>query len=361
MKFDKNIRKFLGKNGKINSNILNTCVDPEMSKLFWFLNNGITIVCDSYDLNKDADMPTVTIDNLQIVNGCQTSETLKHALEANLLQEKTSVLVKIFATKDPILMDGITISTNNQNSINNRDLKANDQIQIDLQDAFYEKFQLHYERKRNEFKNDKNIDKSRIIKNEKVAQAFLSLGRKKPSLARDKVSKIFSEEKIYKEIFDNADIVQMAFCYKLLSFIESKQRASILKYEKSKNDIGLDMVSYGSLHLVRILGALIMGKDSFLTTNELTQLIVKLDDKNVPEELLKKYELSLEIFEVVQTKNSKHFSSVANFTKNTTLQSLINKEIEQVYQPIQIVKKKLGARRQKPKQKNSGQKINPTK
>jgi hypothetical protein len=204
--FDKNIRKYLGKNGKINNNILSTCSDLIKSKYFWFLNNGITIVCDSYDINKDADMPSVTIENLQIVNGCQTSETLKHAFEEGILQEKTAVLVKIFATKDPLLMDGITISTNNQNSINNRDLKANDQIQIDLQIAFFEKFQLFYERKRNEFKNNNLIERTKVIKNEKVAQAFLSLGRKKPSLARDKVSKIFSEDKIYKEIFDNADI-----------------------------------------------------------------------------------------------------------------------------------------------------------
>lgn len=354
--FDKNIRKYLGKNGKINANILSTCSDAEKSKYFWFLNNGITIVCDSYDINKDADMPTVSVHNLQIVNGCQTSETLKHAFEAGALQEKTSVLVKIFATKDPHLMDGITISTNNQNSINNRDLKANDQVQIDLQAAFFEKFQLHYERKRNEFKVNPDIDRSKIIKNEKVAQAFLSFGRKKPSLARDKVSKIFSEEKIYKEIFDNADVVQMAFCYKLLTYTESKQKSSLQLL--GKNDLALDMVSYGNLHITRILGALLQDKDSFLPADKLLELITKIDgnDSTVHEV----YAKSLALFEKVLRSNQKQFTSVANFTKNATLQSLLNKEIDLIYNPTKVVKKVGQKKPKKTIRRNSTAKKNTT-
>jgi AIPR protein len=42
--FDSNIRRFLGKRGNVNKDILKTCTDVNVSYQFWFLNNGITII-----------------------------------------------------------------------------------------------------------------------------------------------------------------------------------------------------------------------------------------------------------------------------------------------------------------------------
>ena len=74
--FDANIRRFLGTRGAVNSDILRTCADTATSYQFWFLNNGITVICDSFDPVTDPDNPHVKIKNMQIVNGCQTASAL---------------------------------------------------------------------------------------------------------------------------------------------------------------------------------------------------------------------------------------------------------------------------------------------
>jgi hypothetical protein len=127
--FDSNIRRFLGRGRAVNSEILRTASDPASSYLFWFLNNGITVICDSFDAVTDPDKPVVKIRNLQIVNGCQTTTALAHAAQEGSLRSDTRVLLRIYEATDPTLASRIVLTTNNQNRISTRDLKANDAIQ----------------------------------------------------------------------------------------------------------------------------------------------------------------------------------------------------------------------------------------
>ena len=60
----------------MNSDIAATSSNVNESFMFWFFNNGITIVCDGCDIVDNADNPHMKLKNLQIVNGCQTSMTL---------------------------------------------------------------------------------------------------------------------------------------------------------------------------------------------------------------------------------------------------------------------------------------------
>ena len=115
--FDLNLRPFLGTVGKVNQEIDKTCTDIKDSKLFWFLNNGVTMICDKVDVVKDADRPLIKLSNVQIVNGCQTTVTLLNALKRNVLNDEVSILVKILETKDVNLIGKITLTTNNQNKI----------------------------------------------------------------------------------------------------------------------------------------------------------------------------------------------------------------------------------------------------
>lgn len=58
----------------INKEIVETVRDPVKKKMFHLLNNGITIVCDSFRFEEEEGQ--LQIRNLQIVNGCQTVYTL---------------------------------------------------------------------------------------------------------------------------------------------------------------------------------------------------------------------------------------------------------------------------------------------
>jgi hypothetical protein len=101
--FDSNIRRFLGRGRAVNSEILRTASDPASSYLFWFLNNGITVICDSFDAVTDPDKPVVKIRNLQIVNGYQTTTALAHAANEGSLRSDTRVLLRIYEATDPTL------------------------------------------------------------------------------------------------------------------------------------------------------------------------------------------------------------------------------------------------------------------
>lgn len=83
--FDKNIREYLGNKG-VNKSIYQTLLDEEDRKNFFYYNNGITVICDRMtkivtqpsDYNMNA---AFTIDNPQIVNGCQTVNSIYEALK----------------------------------------------------------------------------------------------------------------------------------------------------------------------------------------------------------------------------------------------------------------------------------------
>ena len=164
--FDLNIRKYLGNLGAVNKDIKETCSNEDTSYLFWFLNNGITIVCDNVDPVNDPDDAHVKIENMQIVNGCQTSTSLAIAQSSGILQDDTKVIIKIFETSDLDLVDKVVLTTNNQNKITNRNLRANDKIQRDLERAF-RIYDYYYERKPRQYENINTL-KYKIAPNELI-------------------------------------------------------------------------------------------------------------------------------------------------------------------------------------------------
>ena len=180
--FDSNIRRFLGKRGNVNKDILKTCTDTDVSYQFWFLNNGITIICDSFDPVTDQDNPHVKIKNMQIVNGCQTASALALAERDGELARDVRVLLRIYQAP-PELVSKIVLTTNNQNKISSHDLHSNDAIQIDMQQAF-EDYNYLYERKPRQYDNLAKVDVNKIAPNEIVARSYLAIVLKKPSDAR---------------------------------------------------------------------------------------------------------------------------------------------------------------------------------
>lgn len=101
--FDLNVRPYYGRQGKVNQDIWKTCTGEESSR-FWFLNNGVTMVCDAFDFTRDPDNPILKIRNAQIVNGCQTTVTLREAFEKKELNEKVKVLLRVYSTDNPTLV-----------------------------------------------------------------------------------------------------------------------------------------------------------------------------------------------------------------------------------------------------------------
>lgn len=256
--FDSNIRRFLGKRRSVNADILKTATEAASSYLFWFLNNGVTIVCDRCDPVTDPDNPMVKITNLQIVNGCQTSTALAHAAQDGTLRPDTRVLLKIFETTDPTLASRIVLTTNNQNRISTRDLKANDVVQQDMQRRF-ERYNLLYEHKINQYATTSLTASQRIVSNEDVGQAYLAIALKKPGDARRRKYKVWTDR--YQEIFSGGSIEPHVIC--LLIYQAAKVWATTARRSPGITELRRKLINNGLFHIARIAAFLWRENDSF--------------------------------------------------------------------------------------------------
>jgi len=287
--FDLNIRKYLGNRGSVNPEILSTCSSNEASYLFWFLNNGITIVCDKVDPVTDPDDPHVKLTNMQIVNGCQTASSLARAASQGVLQKDTRVLIRIYQTGDCDLVDQIVLTTNNQNKISGRNLRSNDIAQSDLEKGF-ELYNLKYERKPRQYDSIPGVNKHDVISNDIVATAYLGIALKRCSDARSRKYKVWSE--FYDKIFSGG-VVQP---YVVSSLIYTMVR-DCLKQDIYKNDTDESrryLAKNASFHVSRIASFIWRKTDSWADLEQLDQQIEQIAKNQVDF-----YGLTAEAFEIL--------------------------------------------------------------
>jgi hypothetical protein len=280
--FDLNVRPYYGSKGKVNQDIWNTCINEE-SERFWFLNNGITMVCDSFDFTQDPDNPIIKVKNAQIVNGCQTSVTIREAHEKHELKDNVKVLLRIYSTDNPNLVEKITLTTNNQNKVTDRDLRANDSVQRDIEKIMYERYGQYYERKNKQYRHLSGPNKRKIVPSPKAAQAYLAIVRRKPSNARGYLGAIWSD--FYKEIFENATVGDLLLSYKIYKFCHKKSLESKNVGNLSASEIETRI--YGVFHIARATGVYLNGDNwgnkYFLKIDE---LIKEVDEED---EILEEY------------------------------------------------------------------------
>ena len=206
--FDKNIREYLGNRG-INKQIYQTLLNKEDRNNFFYYNNGITIICDKINKIKsvkntknDKFSPSIEIENPQIVNGCQTVnsiyEALKNSDETKVEKEYeyTFVMVKILEidrnnNEEEKLYNDIVKYNNSQNSINEKNFVANNKLFERLQGEFEDKgfLLLIKQSDKQKFKdkyksisglkklNDQNIKKFKLKEIKKLADMHIDLDK----------------------------------------------------------------------------------------------------------------------------------------------------------------------------------------
>ncbi|MBK9631707.1 MAG: AIPR family protein [Saprospiraceae bacterium] len=325
--FDLNIRKYLGKLGGVNKDILNTCTSSNLSNLFWFLNNGVTIVCDKADPVTDPDDPKVKIENMQIVNGCQTATSLANALKDGLLQPDTKVMLRIYETKDLELVDKIVLTTNNQNKITGRNLRANDKTQLDLEQGFT-LFNYHLERKPRQYETTA-IPKENIIPNEDVAVAYLGVVLKKSSDSRSRKYKVWNE--FYDKIFSGTDIIEP---YLLSVLIHRKvSEYLLLNYSSSTDDTTRYLAKNASFHISRISAYLWRTNDNWTNTATLKRDITNFIENNVI--LDSHINSAMTVLLKIVNGNAKYLSDLNSSLKSADLDSEINKELHLNHKAIE--------------------------
>ena len=228
--FDDNIRIYLGPSGGYNSDIIRSAVAPE-NYLFWYLNNGITIVCDRFSYNKGTPSPLINLDGFQIVNGGQTSFALYEVYKTNAEKlDGVSVLVRVYETVRADIANKVAVATNSQARIQKRDLRANDEIQKKYEAIFLE-HGFYYERKKSQHSDrvsNKRLDAFRL------GQIILSFYFGEPDLARTASDEIFGDR--YAEIFtERRNFKELAAVVAMNNAIEDR-RSAFLDKRKAAGD-----------------------------------------------------------------------------------------------------------------------------
>jgi hypothetical protein len=149
--FARNIRGYLGET-VINKEIRQTLRQDPAS--FWYLNNGITIVCDDVLFESARGRDRLHLSNPQIINGQQTTYALSAEPKGAAQADVSVRVIRIaergdsddFAAYDEIVAR-IVEATNSQNKIKAADLRSNDRIQVGIERDLNQ-LGYHYQRKR---------------------------------------------------------------------------------------------------------------------------------------------------------------------------------------------------------------------
>jgi len=133
--FAKNVRQSLGSNNKVNRALKQT-IHGERVHDFMFYHNGITAICD--ELSLSTDKSKLSLKGVSVVNGCQSLSTIYTCSERVRAPEAKDahILFRFYEIKELAFADRISINTNSQSAVKQRDLRSNDRIMVGLKKAY---------------------------------------------------------------------------------------------------------------------------------------------------------------------------------------------------------------------------------
>lgn len=230
--FEDNIRDYLGPNADVNKSIQETIKSGDINA-FSKLNNGVTIVASSISIPGDI----ATIEDYQIVNGCQTTNILINNMDVSTNIDDLIIPVRIIATKNEKLKSDITRATNNQTAIKKEQLEALSTFQKNLEE-YYRTFDtndsLVYERRTGQYR-DSDIVKYRIITIANQIKAISAMFLDEPSGVSGHYGTV--AKRVGNKIFKVTDKLIMYYVSALSLYkIEQLFRAGVLdnKYRRSR-------------------------------------------------------------------------------------------------------------------------------
>lgn len=195
--FDENVRVYLSSRNNINKEIISTALSDDRH-LFWYLNNGLTITCSSFSYPKGSRAPVVSLKDVQIVNGGQTSNAIFEAYMSNPeVVADVLVLARIIEAKEQSVGNKVSETTNSQTPIKSRDLRANTLVQRKIEEALKAKG-LYYERKTNQHSEQ---PRSVRIDAQEAGQAYLAYALEMPEVAKKDRGRVFGD--LFETVFSD--------------------------------------------------------------------------------------------------------------------------------------------------------------
>jgi hypothetical protein len=200
--FQKNVRQYLSMNS-VNKGMKQT-IYGDNHKDFFFFHNGITAICNSFDLQPDGGLK---LKGLSVVNGCQSLNTILSCSEKVKTLDDSFVLFRFYEIPQRDRADRISIFTNSQSSVKPRDLRSNDKHVLALKRAFEQRYpQGTLLTKRGE-QPLASKDKSFVVDLSNLGKYLISWHSQRPNIAYGE-NRIFDKyfEQIFRRNYDPENI-----------------------------------------------------------------------------------------------------------------------------------------------------------
>lgn len=307
--FESNIRHYQGDTADVNEKIAET-LKNNLSQDFWWLNNGITIIVSACNLIHK----TLCLDDVQIVNGLQTSYTISKFYDSTENEDDRSILVKVIRSKKKETIDNIIFATNSQNPVSATLLRATGEIHRNLEVIFSNKG-YYYDRRKNYYKNH-GKPANRIFNIQDTAQAVEAILNFEPARARSKPTTLIKEDSSYNKIFNIDNIESFLNCCLMHQKVKDYIKKMRLPREKSG-------IKNFTLHSSRILASILTSKSHY-SPNDIKNLNIEdLDHEKIQQAL----ELLIDIILVYQNENPD--DNIINVAKSNTFVASIEERLNQ--------------------------------
>lgn len=247
--FEANVRDYQGATS-VNDEI-KTALEENWPENFWWLNNGITILCS----NATHSSKILTIEEPEIVNGLQTSIEIFNYFKTKTSPEndRRNILIRVIKPEKEESRDRVIKATNSQTQIPTASLRATEKIHRDIEE-YFKPHGLFYDRRKNYYKNEgKSIAK--IVSIPFLAQSVMSVLLQKPNDARARPSSLLKKDEVYYEIFnENYPINIYLSCINIMNSIEKFLKSDRANFDKKhRNNIRFYMAMYLSIILTNKL------------------------------------------------------------------------------------------------------------
>lgn len=188
--FYDNVRDFQG-NTPANKGIQET-LESDHPENMSILNNGVTIIANKCDTLRDL----VALENYQIVNGCQTSYVLYNEREHIHENYRVYLPVKLIITSSAEVSAAVTIGNNSQTEVKSEALLALTEVPKELErffDTYTGKKHLYYERRSNQYNDNPNVEKTRIVDIRLSLRTYSSMFYGIPHVASRWIGKLYKD------------------------------------------------------------------------------------------------------------------------------------------------------------------------
>jgi hypothetical protein len=172
--FYDNVRDWQDYNA-VNSAMRETIASDKQAR-FVLMNNGVTIIAKGL---KQAGS-NFTIENYQVVNGCQTSNVIFD--QRDKLGDSIMVPLRLIATKDDDVIESIVFATNQQTELKPEQLYARTEFAKTLEayfGTFDEPNRLYYERRDGQYDRIA-VEKGRIVSPQTAIKTFAAMFLEEP-------------------------------------------------------------------------------------------------------------------------------------------------------------------------------------